>query len=310
MTKRHSLNFVKNIIKDKNGTLISKKYINNKDLLDIRCNKCNYEWKIRFNDIQSGYWCPNCPGHVKYTYDRVRKIISEKNGKLLSDEYVNNKTDLLIKCNICDHEWQASLNTILANHWCPNCYKKSAYYSYKEVEDIVKRRRGRLISTEYINSWMPICIQCNICSNKWKVVFNSIQQDSWCPECSGMKTQKKITNIIRLLFPNNDVMSDVRFDWLVNPKTNKKLEIDIWVPYTKLAIEYDGEHHFVPVRYGGTTTAKAKENLKQQKIRDNIKNKLIFEHSEDIKYFIRFDYKENLTQEYIINKLKNSGVSI
>lgn len=54
---------------------------------------------------------------------------------------------------------------------------------------------------------------------------------------------------------------------LKNPKTKYPLEIDIWCPEKKIAIEYDGEHHFKDKIYG-------KKVFKEVKSRDKIKERL------------------------------------
>ena len=44
--------------------------------------------------------------------------------------------------------------------------------------------------------------------------------------------------------------------------------------------------------------------------RDKLKNKKIAQNSQDVKYFIRFNYKEKITKEYVIKKLINNNVPI
>lgn len=50
---------------------------------------------------------------------------------------------------------------------------------------------------------------------------------------------------------------------LLNPKTKYPLFIDFYIPKLGLAIEYDGDHHFVD---------KNPKRLKEQVFRDEIKN--------------------------------------
>ena len=38
--------------------------------------------------------------------------------------------------------------------------------------------------------------------------------------------------------------------------------------------------------------------------RDRLKNKKIHQHPEDVKYFVRFSYKETITKKYVLNKLE------
>ena len=103
------------------------------------------------------------------------------------------------------------------------------------------------------------------------------------------------------MFPSYNICNNYReFGWL---KDKIGMEIDIWVPHLKLAIEYDGQQHFFPVRFGGISQERAEDNFKSQKKRDRKKNRLIKAHPEEVNYFIRFKYDEPLDKEYIMNKI-------
>ncbi len=87
-------------------------------------------------------------------------------------------------------------------------------------------------------------------------------------------------------------------------------EIDIYVPKIKLAIEYDGEQHFMPVCFGGISKERAEYNLKIVKRRDKLKNKKMKKYSKDIKNFVRFCYRDKLTKESVLESLRKKGVSV
>lgn len=58
--RKHSIDFVKEIIQKNNGTLLSKEYMNRKDDLSVQCNRCNFIWMPSLNNIMQGKWCPKC----------------------------------------------------------------------------------------------------------------------------------------------------------------------------------------------------------------------------------------------------------
>ena len=151
------------------------------------------------------------------------------------------------------------------------------------------------------------------CKDKhtWEATFNNVSsKKSWCPKCRIWRQQAKVAKIVGGIFPNCQVLTDYRgFDWL-RTKNGPKQHIDVLVPELKLAIEYDGEQHFMPVKFGGVSTERAEENLKKCQRRDRDKNKKIKNNPNDVKYFIRFNYKEKLTEEYIIDKIRKAGVKI
>ena len=95
------------------------------------------------------------------------------------------------------------------------------------------------------------------------------------------------------------------FGWL-KTKSGRKQEIDIWIPKYKLAIEYDGEQHFKPMRYG--TKVEMLNKLNRTKKLDKIKNNKISKHINDVIFFIRFNYKEDISEKSVLYKLKEQGV--
>lgn len=63
------------------------------------------------------------------------------------------------------------------------------------------------------------------------------------------------------------------------------------------------KQHFEPVCFGNISLEQAKKNLIKQKQKDLLKNNKI-NKSDDIDYFIRFNYKEKLTEKYILNRIE------
>jgi very-short-patch-repair endonuclease len=58
----------------------------------------------------------------------------------------------------------------------------------------------------------------------------------------------------------------------VKSKYNAKYQsVDVCVPHIGLIIEYDGEQHFNPVRFGGISKEEAEEKLSRQMELDAIK---------------------------------------
>lgn len=58
-----------------------------------------------------------------------------------------------------------------------------------------------------------------------------------------MTKEKLVRELIRRKYPNEKVFYNYRPEWLINPKTGHKLELDIYYPDLKWAIEIQGIHH-------------------------------------------------------------------
>ena len=96
----------------------------------------------------------------KLTYDYVKKQIESVDGyKLLSTEYIDNRTKLLIQCDK-EHEYEAIYNSFQNGKRCFICYGKRKY-SYKYIKDYIESFGYKLLSTEYINSTTKLNIQCD-----------------------------------------------------------------------------------------------------------------------------------------------------
>lgn len=69
------------------------------------------------------------------------------------------------------------------------------------------------------------------------------------------------------ILPFNPESESFRPDWLKNPKTKKNLELDMYNPYMRVALEYQGKQHYV---VDGNMTKNSKE-LEYTKYKDQLK---------------------------------------
>lgn len=109
-------------------------------------------------------------------------------------------------------------------------------------------------------------------------------------------TETELYRIIKSIFPNEKVIHHYKAKWL------KRQEIDIFITYLNLAIEYDGIQHFKPIKAWG-----GEEGLKKNIERDKIKEEKCKENNIIL---IRFNYKENdlLSENYVKSKLIEYGI--
>jgi hypothetical protein len=75
-------------------------------------------------------------------------------------------------------------------------------------------------------------------------------------------------------------------------------------------VEYDGEQHFRPVRFGGISEDEALQLFRNTKQRDRLKNRKIKAYNNDIKYFIRFSYKDDISTDGVLKKLEQNNIPI
>jgi hypothetical protein len=115
------------IAEEKGGKCLSDVYENKKTKMEWQCSH-GHIWKASAASILANKWCPVC-GHktagVKNRTDieLLRQIAIEHGGKLLSEEYKDNKTPLLWECKNAHQWYSAAGNVKNQKTWCPQCKK-------------------------------------------------------------------------------------------------------------------------------------------------------------------------------------------
>lgn len=106
----------------------------------------------------------------------------------------------------------------------------------------------------------------------------------------GWISETQLFRLVQLFFSNYEVVREARPDWLGNQR------LDFFIPALSLAIEYQGEQHFMSVeRFGG------ERGLHNAKLRDRRKRQLCKENGVRLVYFT---YAEELSVERVEKKLR------
>lgn len=105
---------------DKGGQCLSGKYLGAEARYKFRCAK-EHEWEARGINIVAGAWCQTCAFDAKrLSIEHAHEAAQAKGGRCLSDSYVNCTIKLRWLCDR-GHEWQATLGSVRAGHWCKQC---------------------------------------------------------------------------------------------------------------------------------------------------------------------------------------------
>lgn len=121
----------------------------------------------------------------------------------------------------------------------------------------------------------------------------SMQQG--CPFCRISKGEDEIE---KFLIKNNiEYIREYKFDNCINPKTDKKLPFDFYIPFLNTIIEFQGEQHYKEFK----NHFKAAGGLKGIQERDEIKRKFGLLNNFN---YIEISYKEfNQIETILKNKL-------
>jgi hypothetical protein len=198
----------------------------------------------------------------RFTYKFVKNFCLKRNFELLSKTYTNNQESLNFKCLKCGYLF-CNCFTNIKNRG-DGCAKCSGVlkHTYEQVKNFLLDKNIELLSKEYKNCKQKLKCKCLKCDCTWETKFTHIKSsNSGCPNCNrpGL-TQKKLENILKNIYPKfKHFFNYRRFFWLRN---KKNLEIDIWIPNIKLAIEYDGKQHFRTDSWEDIELIKKRDELK------------------------------------------------
>lgn len=300
------------------GKCLSDKYEHSQKKLIWKCGS-GHIFKASYSNIVINWgWCPKC-ANIRLG-DRNRKSMGDihkveyKTGiKCLSKQYEGNRVKLKWECS-SGHIFYRTLNQV-ATRECPKCniiagnkkIIKSNKKTMRDLRAIATQNYGKCLSKTYKNNKEKILWKC--CNGHvFKMSYNNVQRGQWCPRCRVGKMQ----NFLRILL--EDILDDQAevnfrgFTWQYIKKTKRTFEIDIWFKTSKIAVEYDGEHHYRPISYGSKNKDNIEKKYRRRKSLDRLKTRRIRENSKDIKYFIRFSYKESITKDFVRKKLREAGV--
>ncbi len=285
------------------GRCLSTKYINNCTKMLWQCES-GHKWAAKYNNIQQGYWCPECSGNVKNTIFDAQKLAESKNGECLSCKYINNHTKMEWKCGV-GHKWKSCFKHIRNGSWCPICVIDESKNTMQDISKLAKKYNGKCLSDKYTNSYTKMKWRCKK-GHQWNTTYGNVLKGRWCPKCNISKSQEKLSNILEEFIGEKSIT--VRPKWLKNPETDYPLEIDIYFPKHKIAVEYNGKQHYQPVDFAGKGKEWADEQLKQIKSRDKLKQKLIKQNPDKVKHFIIFMYRDVIEKKNIKDILVRRGI--
>ena len=96
---KENIQQMQQIAQSKDGQCLSEHYLNTSTKLLWQCDK-GHKWKATPQSVESGSWCPVCGNErtanvLKDCLETFKMIAKERNGKYLSDKYINSSAKLL-----------------------------------------------------------------------------------------------------------------------------------------------------------------------------------------------------------------------
>ena len=214
-----------------------------------KCSK-GHEWQATVYNRNKGYGCPYCSGkRVLKDYNDLQTVNPrlakewnyEKNGDLKPEcftAYSNKK--VWWKCSK-EHEWLAAIANRNQGRGCPYC---SGRYAVKGKSDLqaVNPVLAKEWNYEKNNELTPVNIMPNSnkkvwwrCSkgHEWQATIKNRNNGNECPVCNSERHTS---------FPEYALVYYLKKYGLevIHLYKETGYELDIYIPFSKIAIEYDG----------------------------------------------------------------------
>lgn len=273
----------------------------NSHLQGCGCSKCAYNIKRQrkfSNTTQLINKAKRIHGN-KYDYSRV--------------EYVDAHTKVCIICPIHGEFWQRP-NGHLKGQGCPKCgIMHRSMLKTKTTENFIQHAKliyGDLYDysqTKYIRAKVKTKVICKK-HGIFMVSPDNHLKGKGCPKCKSSHMENEIR--LFLLEKNIKFEEQKRFEWL------GKQSLDFYLPQYNIAIECQGEQHFIPKRLFGN-----EEGLDRIIARDKLKKDKCNQHEISVIYYANYKFnfpyrvvneKSEILKEidYFNNKeVKNNGTT-
>jgi hypothetical protein len=245
---------------------------------EFECEIDGHRWLARPSDIFSGGGCPSCSKHLPLTNASFDAKLLKKNILVIRiGDIVDSRTKAEFECKTCQNRWIAKPNDIL--HYdasdvrykyfgCKVCRNRDRIDGYNQIID--NAVTGKLIRlSSYTSATDPLELRCLKCNYKWTTTYdNVVHSGAGCPKCR-LKNQKIVEDLLYLHFSEFEIIPNYR---LKESKTHYRrgLIIDFLLRKEgiQIFVEYNGQQHYKPTRFGGIVQSVAEANFDRQQKRD------------------------------------------
>jgi hypothetical protein len=150
-----------------------------------------HEFKLQASDINRGRWCWDCSGRKPLSTSTVSDMLAKINMSLIG-EYVNSRTNITIKCNNCENEFEKKWDNIKQrelDYGCC-CICNSSNIKVAEINEKLEKIGLKFADKLYVDAKTKHTYECE----KGHVIacaWNTIKVRSGkCKECKKNIKQK------------------------------------------------------------------------------------------------------------------------
>ena len=257
--------------------------------------------------------CPLCKleeNTLKMTFTEekvIEKVNEISEGYIIKDWLNYQKTsDKVLFKHSCGNEFEMTVNNFISGQRCPiHKYDNAKLFEKKDHNHYLNKIEKLDDFNEYHflekfdGGKKKVKVKHLKCNTEYLVSPQKFIDGRRCPYCSSTTNSKPTIKIKEILDNKNiNYIKEKTFSDLINPETGKRLRLDFYLKDLNIAIEYDGEMHYLISKFNN------EEKLKYRKKLDEIKTRYCKDNNIRL---LRISYLEKLfISEKIEDFIKSS----
>lgn len=181
---RNTIEMMQELASNRGWKCLSTEYKSSNTPLKWQC-EYGHVWEATYTHVKRDtYHCPACIGR-KRTLKDLQEYAKSRGGKCLATEYTHHSIKLDWQCKH-GHIWQSKPCILVTKSWCHKCAKMKKG-TIEEMKAHAKSKKGKCLSTKYINCHTKLKWQCEK-GHVWNATPSMVvSQGYWCAVCSGHK---------------------------------------------------------------------------------------------------------------------------
>ena len=176
-------------------------YVNTMTKLRVKHTKCGNTYEVIPNNFFKGQRCPYCAGNAKKTDAQFKREVKNLVGNEYTflDSYVNSKTKIKVRHNLCKNTYYVKPSQFLSGRRCPHCAKEARKKAKIKTNEGFKKEVYDLVGNEYtfLDAYQGASIKLNVkhnkCNSVYRVTPAHFLSGCRCPYCASIARKKTDT---------------------------------------------------------------------------------------------------------------------